>query len=190
MRPTALLGLGLAALTAAFALDSAPASAQGYRLYPWCAYTIRGAAPRTATSRPSSSVVRRSAASAACVPKTLGMRLTGRITPLAGRRPRGGLGALGRTERRRRSRRVPLSILGAVFAACRAAPRTVTSPIGGSASRRSAATAAIATRIHSMRAIGRIRWDPSGGTADTDSATFASLRCYENRLRSSTTCRT
>ncbi|MFZ0459098.1 MAG: DUF3551 domain-containing protein [Rhodoplanes sp.] len=38
MRPTALLGLGLAALTAAFALDSAPASAQGYRLYPWCAY--------------------------------------------------------------------------------------------------------------------------------------------------------
>ncbi|MFY9699059.1 MAG: DUF3551 domain-containing protein [Rhodoplanes sp.] len=45
MRPTALLGLGLAALTAAFALDSAPASAQGYRLYPWCAYyNTRGGA--------------------------------------------------------------------------------------------------------------------------------------------------
>jgi hypothetical protein len=35
MRRTALLGL--AALTAAFAIDTAPASAQsgGYRLYPW-----------------------------------------------------------------------------------------------------------------------------------------------------------
>jgi hypothetical protein len=35
--------LGLAALTAAFAVDAAPASAQGYRLYPWCAqYSGRG----------------------------------------------------------------------------------------------------------------------------------------------------
>jgi hypothetical protein len=45
MRRTALLGL--AALTAAFALDTAPASAQsgGYRLYPWCAYySTRGGA--------------------------------------------------------------------------------------------------------------------------------------------------
>jgi hypothetical protein len=38
MRRTALLGLGLAAVTAAFALDAAPASAQGFRVYPWCAY--------------------------------------------------------------------------------------------------------------------------------------------------------
>lgn len=35
--------LGLAAVTAVFALDSAPASAQGYRVYPWCAqYSGRG----------------------------------------------------------------------------------------------------------------------------------------------------
>jgi hypothetical protein len=44
MRRTALLGL--AALAAAFALDAAPASAQGgFRLYPWCAYySTRGGA--------------------------------------------------------------------------------------------------------------------------------------------------
>ena len=35
MRWTALLGL--VALIAAFVFTSAPASAQGYRLYPWCA---------------------------------------------------------------------------------------------------------------------------------------------------------
>ncbi|MEZ5890779.1 MAG: DUF3551 domain-containing protein [Xanthobacteraceae bacterium] len=38
MRRPALLGLGLAAVTAAFALDAAPARAEGYQVYPWCAY--------------------------------------------------------------------------------------------------------------------------------------------------------
>jgi hypothetical protein len=30
--------IGLAALTAALSANTAPVSAQGYRLYPWCAY--------------------------------------------------------------------------------------------------------------------------------------------------------
>jgi hypothetical protein len=40
MRRAALLGL--AALTAVLSADAAPASAQGFRLYPWCAVGTRG----------------------------------------------------------------------------------------------------------------------------------------------------
>jgi hypothetical protein len=42
MRRAALLGL--AALTAVLSADAAPASAQGFRLYPWCAVGTRGGA--------------------------------------------------------------------------------------------------------------------------------------------------